>query len=553
VEATTFKSAYEDARSEASQYLAPREWVSRLILSLRFLALTLALLLSFLDPLHTDVIVPITHMALAAIAYNVILVLLARYVGWLRQTLNVLVLDTLFTTAAVYLTGGYHSGFFILYFFIIIGAAFYLNLVATTIVAFILGLIYVGACFLNPAGIWTANAAFILAGKVVLLLLVALLCALLLEQLRREHRETESERALSGRLSAPNDLFLQLSASLELEPTLQTVVDASRHLLQADITVILLRRDDTSGLHLAASSGLEKEDLWEELPLDQELLERILHAPTPYVLEDPADEPASIRRLLQMGAIASLAVVALVLDDQTMGILCAGGRTRVTFAEDDLIFLKALAQEAALAIRNARLYERERQQVERLQTLEALQASTALPPFFPPWSCGQELLVDGGIAADLPVRIALARGATEVYALHLVDAPPQGKQIHGLLRIVEQSINHVLSRQLEAELQESAGTDGVPLHYIPLTGFYGLPLWDLSQAAELIEEGRRQTEAYLRASQAAARTERPRSLGRDLKARLKTAARRLQGNPARKRGGLDEKMNPHLGTFGVRS
>jgi hypothetical protein len=134
-----------------------------------------------------------------------------------------------------------------------------------------------------------------------------------------------------------------------------------------------------------------------------------------------------------------------------------------------------------------------------------------------------------------------------------VDAPPQGKQIHGLLRIVEQSIKHVLSRQLEAELQESAVTDGVWLHYIPLTGFYGLPLWDLSQAPEMIEEGRRQTEAYLRASQAAARTERLRSLGRDLKARLKTAARRLQGNPARKRGGIDEKMNPHSGAFGARS
>jgi hypothetical protein len=357
VEASTFKSAYENARSEASQYLEPREWASRLILSLRFLALTLALLLSFFDRSQVGVMIPIMHMALIAVAYNVILVLLARHVRWLRQTLNVLVLDTLFTTAAVYLTGGYHSGFFILYFFIIIGAAFYLNLVATTIVAFILGLIYVGACFLNPAGIWTANAAFILAGKVVLLLLVALLCALLVEQLRREHRETERERALSGRLSALNDLFQQLSASLELEPTMQTVV----------------------------------------------------------------------------------------------------------------------------------------------------------------------------------------------------DAPPQGKQIHGLLRIVEQSIKHVLSRQLEAELQESAVTDGVWLHYIPLTGFYGLPLWDLSQAPEMIEEGRRQTEAYLRASQAAARTERLRSLGRDLKARLETAARRLQGNPARKRGGLEEKMNPHSGTFGVRS
>lgn len=375
MEASTFKSAYDSARSDASQYLAPREWVSRLILSLRFLALTLALLLCFLDRSQVGVIVPIAHIALVAVAYNVILLLLARYVRWLRHTLNVLVLDTLFTTAAVYLTGGYHSGFFIIYYFIIIGAAFYLSLVATMIVAFILGLIYVGACVLNPAGIWTANAAFILAGKIVLLLLVALLCALLLEQLRREHRETERERALSARLSALNDLFQQLSASLELEPTMRTVVDASRHLLEADVTAILLRRDDTPDLRLAASSGPDWGIEWDRLPLDEDLMERVLRVGTPYVLENRTTEPTALRYLLDSGGIASLAAVGLVLDDQTMGILCAGRRTSATFSEDDLIFLKALAQEAALAIRNARLYQRERQQVERLQTLEALQAS----------------------------------------------------------------------------------------------------------------------------------------------------------------------------------
>ncbi|TKJ30331.1 MAG: hypothetical protein CEE40_05365 [Chloroflexi bacterium B3_Chlor] len=368
-------NAYTSAQSDASRYLAPREWVSWLILSLRFLALTVALLLSFFDRSQAGVIVPITHMTLAAVAYNVILVILARHVRWLRHTLNVLVLDTLVTTLAVYLTGGYHSGFFIIYFFIITGAAFYLSLVATIIVALILGLIYLGACFVNPAGIWTANAAFILAGKIVLLLLVALLCALLLEQLRREHLETERERALSARLSALNDLFQQLSASLELEQTMQTVVDASRHLLEGDITLILLRGEDEEELHLAASSGLEWEAAGEELPLDDELVQRILSARAPYVLDDLASQPAPVRSLLDKEGITSLAAVALVLDQQTMGVLCAGRRTSVAFSQDDVAFLSALAQEAALAIRNARLYERERKQVEQLRTLEALQAS----------------------------------------------------------------------------------------------------------------------------------------------------------------------------------
>ncbi len=369
------KNAYSNAQTEASQYLAPREWVSWLILSLRFLALTLALLLSFFDRSQAGVILPITHMTLAAVAYNVILVLLARYVKWLRQTLNVLVIDTLVTTLAVYLTGGYHSGFFIVYFFITIGAAFYLSLVATTIVSLILGMIYVAACFVNPAGIWAANAAFILAGKIAVLLIVALTCALLLEQLRREHHETERERALSARLSALNELFQSLSASLDLDRTMQTVADTSRDFLGTDATIILLRGDDRQGLYLAASSGLELESLPDGLPLDEELVERILAMEAPYMIEDLSAQPAALRTLLQSEGIHSLAAVTLVLDEQAMGLLCAGRRSSAVFSQDDLTFLSALAQEAALAIRNARLYERERQQVEELRALEALQAS----------------------------------------------------------------------------------------------------------------------------------------------------------------------------------
>ena len=369
------KDAYDSAQNEATGYLAPREWISWFILSLRFLALTLALLLSFFDRSQVGVFVPTMHMTLAALAYNVILVLLARYVRWLRQTLNVLVVDTLITTLAVYLTGGYHSGFFIIYFFIIIGAAFYLNLVATTVVALVLGLIYLGACVLNPAGIWTANAAYILSGKIVLLLIVGLLCALLLEQLRREHRETERERALSVRLSVLNDLFQQLSASLDLDRTMGTVVEVSRQLLGADATVILLRGEDGGGFYLPASSGLESYAPLEELRLDEETVERILNMKAPYVMQDLSAQAASLRSLLDTERIVSLAAVALVLDEQTMGMLCAARRTPAAFSEDDLAFLNALAQEAALAIRNARLYERERQQVEELRTLEALQAS----------------------------------------------------------------------------------------------------------------------------------------------------------------------------------
>jgi NTE family protein len=136
----------------------------------------------------------------------------------------------------------------------------------------------------------------------------------------------------------------------------------------------------------------------------------------------------------------------------------------------------------------------------RERLLDAIMSSAALPPFLPPWRCGDELLIDGGISADLPVKVAVSEGAEEIYALHLVDAPRAGQQIRGVLSIAEQAMNTVLSRQLQTELEQSESQKGVTLHYVPLTGFYGIPLWDFSHTAEMIEGGRQQMQEYLESS-----------------------------------------------------
>jgi NTE family protein len=168
---------------------------------------------------------------------------------------------------------------------------------------------------------------------------------------------------------------------------------------------------------------------------------------------------------------------------------------------------------------------------ERL--VDAIMASTALPPFLPPWRCGHELLVDGGISADLPVRVAVSQGAKEIYALHLVDAPRTGQQIRGLFSIAEQTINTVLSRQLQMDLDESENVKGVTLHHVPLTGFYGLPLWDFSHTEEMIEGGRQQMEQYLQATERVATSERLSSL----RAALRRGARRARRGLSRASAG----------------
>jgi K+-sensing histidine kinase KdpD len=351
---------------------------ARQILLLRWLALLLVVVLHWFDRSADGVIFSLPRMAAVVIAYNALLLLLMRFVPWLRRPLNYLALDTVIATVSVALTGGYHSSFFVLYIFIAIGAAFYLELVPTVLVTLIIGLIYIGACYVNPAGLDLPYAQYIMAAKLLGLLVVSVLCALLLEQLRREHRETERERALTRRLRELNNLFQKLNTTLDLAETLQTVAEAPAALLGAGPTAIALLDEEGNQLSIAAVVGMDLAHFGEtRWTLEDPLFSAALRRGEPYVLDQPAAYVQALPPAVQADpAVAGLSqaiMVPLTFNRAPLGLLAVAYGQEHPFEDGDLAFLKALAQEASLAIRNAGLYQREREQVARLQALDRLQ------------------------------------------------------------------------------------------------------------------------------------------------------------------------------------
>jgi signal transduction histidine kinase len=362
----------------AEPWVSGWSMVERPILLLRALALLLVLILHLFDRSTAGVYFSVPSMVLVLLGINAFLLLLTRWVHWLRRPLNYLALDTFLTTLAIFLTGGYHSSFYVLYVFITIGAAFQLDLIRTLVVTLAIGLIYVGACYVNPAGLQSPPAQYILAAKVLLLLVVAVLCGLLLEQLLREHTETERERALAQRLQALNDLFQKLNTTLDLHLTLETVAEAPRMLLGADWTSIGLLDDSGESLSVVAAPGFDPSLLSElRWPVGDRLISSILSEGQPAVIGNPRlyrqDLPEALVSQLDGLAIQSVVSIPLSLDEEPLGLLDVAYSRRRKFTQEDLAFLQALGQEAALAIRNARLYERERQQVDRLRALGELQ------------------------------------------------------------------------------------------------------------------------------------------------------------------------------------
>ena len=366
------KKADRNVQNEPAYRLSHLSWVGQMLLILRWLALLLVTVLSLFDYLDEGVLVSPFYVVIGVGTYNLVLLFASRRIRWLRRPLNFLALDTVVATLATYLTGGYHSGFFILYVFNVIGAAFYMDLVPTILVTLVVGLIYVGACTVNQAGLWNPVALYIVVAKLLLLQIVAVLCALLLEQLRREHAETEQERVLTARLSTLNSLLRQLSTSLDLEQTLHTVTDAARQQLAGDVAVLLLRDESDARLSPAAASGIDlRQHAGLRLPLTEEPFRTLLASDEPQVISDTSLYPnLPFRENLRTYAGASLQ-----LNGEPLGLLFVGQRAATQFDEGALSLLQALAQEAALAIRNARLYQRERDQVQQLQRLEQLQRS----------------------------------------------------------------------------------------------------------------------------------------------------------------------------------
>ncbi len=129
--------------------------------------------------------------------------------------------------------------------------------------------------------------------------------------------------------------------------------------------------------------------------------------------------------------------------------------------------------------------------------LVAALCSTALPVVWDPEIIGGHQYVDGGVVANIPISIALDRGAKEIYALDLQDPGPYPLQ-KGALAIALKSIGVLGYQQALRDIQRALETAGVTLHYISLGDIFpNVDLQDFSHTAEMIERGYARAKKYL--------------------------------------------------------
>ncbi len=161
------------------------------------------------------------------------------------------------------------------------------------------------------------------------------------------------------RLAVVHQVDAQLSASLDPQRVIEAVLEGALSLTSAAGARVFAydpeRREFAAGWERPASGECYPVDY---RPRPNGFNARVVRTGEPLVIEDVASHPSLLSTEDLAQGVKAAAGIPLLHGDQVLGILSVGFATPRTFTEDELETLRLLAGRAAVALENARQYQR---------------------------------------------------------------------------------------------------------------------------------------------------------------------------------------------------
>jgi GAF domain-containing protein len=176
-------------------------------------------------------------------------------------------------------------------------------------------------------------------------------------------------------LQAVRQASLQLTSTLELEPVLKTILQSALELVSADDAHVFLYDNDQLEFGAALWNGEHQQEPYDSVR-PHGLTYTVARTGERVVVSDAMSDPLFADRKWE-GAIVGL---PLTVGAEVQGVMNIAYERPHRFSDDELRVLELLADQAALAIRNARLYNETRGSALEQETLReaALSLTTAL-------------------------------------------------------------------------------------------------------------------------------------------------------------------------------
>jgi two-component system NtrC family sensor kinase len=191
-------------------------------------------------------------------------------------------------------------------------------------------------------------------------------------RLRKDkERLTASLQQKVAELTVLSRIGKSVTGLMDQEQLLQRIVEAAVFITKAEEGFLLLHDAQQNELYLRAAKNLGEQRAQSlRLPVDDSLAGQVVRTGKPIRLDQAR---AGVALKVKTGfLVRAILQVPLMVGDQVIGVLAVDNRsTDRTFSDDDQYLLATLADYAAIAIENARLYEQVRLSEQRYKGLFA--------------------------------------------------------------------------------------------------------------------------------------------------------------------------------------
>jgi GAF domain-containing protein/DNA-binding response OmpR family regulator len=201
----------------------------------------------------------------------------------------------------------------------------------------------------------------------------------------------ETQSALERQTASAEVLQVISSSVADPKPAFDKILDSCERLFATGQLGIFVAEDD--GLvHLAASKGSALDAMRQHLPrpVEDTITARTVRAKHTIYIPDAAamaDSPAAIRQTVEQVGNFSAAFAPMLWQGRGVGALCVMRFPPVPFGDKEIELLETFADQAVIAIQNARLFNETKEALEqKTATAEILQvissSRTDLQPVF---------------------------------------------------------------------------------------------------------------------------------------------------------------------------
>lgn len=183
----------------------------------------------------------------------------------------------------------------------------------------------------------------------------------LMEKIERLHKEKVELSRKLVEIQMMNETFRDINSSLDLNDVLKKIIARVTYCLEAEMGSVMLLDDEGRELRVSAAAGLSDEIVESvRVPIGQGISGWVAEQGEPLLVEDIEKDPRFAKKKSDSKySTKSLISTPLINRGRIIGVVNVNNKlNNEPFKQQDLDLLANIANQAAIAIENARLFQK---------------------------------------------------------------------------------------------------------------------------------------------------------------------------------------------------